>query len=208
MTKKGNLFIVSGPTAAGKGTICAKLCERRQDIKVSISCATRAPRNNEVNGVHYFFINDEEFDRMIDAGELLEHADVHGKKYGTPRKFVMDMLDVGSDVILEIDVQGASQVMSHAGISLTEVFVLPPSKDILLERLRNRGTETEEQIAVRIKNVEAELAEAQHYGYVIINSDLESAVRCLEAIIDASHARREEHEALLHELCQQFQEEG
>ncbi len=206
MTKKGNLFVVSGPTAAGKGTICAKLCERRPDIKLSVSCTTRAMRPGEVDGVHYFFISDAQFSEMILAGELLEHAGVHGKQYGTPRGFVVDMLNRGLDVILEIDVQGARQVEARKMVETTPIFVIPPSKEVLIKRLRDRGTESEEQITVRLKTAQTELVEAENYPYLIVNDDLEEAVRSLEAVIDASHAEREEHVDLLHELYQQFQE--
>ena len=205
MAKKGNLFVISGPTAAGKGTICAKLCERRNDIKLSISCATRAPRCNEIDGIHYFFISDEQFDDMIEQGELLEHACVHGKKYGTPRNFVMENLERGIDVLLEIDVQGAQQVIDK-NIPLTSVFVIPPSKDVLLDRLRSRGTETEAQIQTRLMTAKTEMGSADHYEFIIINSDLDEAVSALEAVIDASHTRKQEHACLLKNLYQQFQE--
>lgn len=206
MTKKGNLFVVSGPTAAGKGTICSKLCERRPDIKLSVSCTTRAMRPGEVDGVHYFFISDEKFNEMILAGELLEHAGVHGKQYGTPRGFVVDMLNQGLDVILEIDVQGGKQVKAQNMVDIIPIFVIPPSKEVLVQRLRDRGTETEEQIAVRLKTAQSELIEAEDYRYLIVNDVLEDAIRRLEAVIDASHAERAEHVDLLHELYQQFQE--
>ncbi len=206
MTKKGNLFVVSGPTAAGKGTICAKLCERRPDIKLSVSCTTRAMRPGEIDGVHYFFVSDEKFNEMILSDELLEHAGVHGKQYGTPRGFVMEMLSHGQDVILEIDVQGAKQVKAKNLVDIKPVFVIPPSKDVLVQRLRSRGTETEAQIAIRLKTAQTELLEAESYPYLIVNDDLDEAIDRLEAIIDASHAERAEHVSLLHELYQQFQE--
>ena len=206
MAKKGNLFVISGPTAAGKGTICAKLCERRKDIMLSVSCATRAPRINEIDGLHYFFISDEQFDAMAEADELLECANVHGKKYGTPRRFVEEHLDKGIDVLMEIDVQGAQQVIAKH-IPLTPVFVIPPSREVLEGRLRSRGTETAEQISVRLHTAREELRVAEQYQYMIVNRDLDEAVRVLESIIDASHARKEEHLELLGELYQQFQED-
>lgn len=202
---RGNLFVVSGPTAVGKGTICNKLCERRPDIKVSISCTTRAPRPNEIDGVHYYFVSEERFEQMIEHGELLEHAKVHGNHYGTPRERVSQMLDEGDDVILEIDVQGSRQVLSKQ-MHLTPIFVLPPSKQELLHRLTVRGTETEEQINIRLHNAANELKEAHHYKYLVVNDDLDQATRRLEAIIDASHAAYQENENLLHSLYKQFQE--
>ena len=205
MAKRGNLFVISGPTAAGKGTICAKLCERREDIRLSVSCATRAPRKGEIDGTHYFFISDEQFDAMIQGDELLEFANVHGKKYGTPLRFVMDNLEKGIDVLLEIDVQGAQQVINKK-IPLTPVFVIPPSKQELLSRLRSRGTETEEQIATRLRTAREEMRVADHYDYIIVNEELDSAVKMLESIIDASHAQKAEHMTLLQALNQQFQE--
>lgn len=205
MAKRGNLFVVSGPTAVGKGTLCALLCERRKDIKLSISCATRQMRPNETDGVHYFFISDERFDQMIAQDKLLEYANVHGNRYGTPRAWVMERLDEGFDVILEIDVQGGKQVLSK-DIELTGVFVLPPSKQELIKRLASRGTETEEQIRVRLATAAGELREAGIYHYMIVNDQLDAAVRKLEAIIDASHETIAQHRELLNELDRQFQE--
>ncbi len=205
MAQRGNLFVVSGPTAAGKGTICAKLCERRKDIKLSVSCATRAMRPGEIDGVHYFFVTNQRFDEMIQNGELLEWANVHGNRYGTPRAFVLEQLDKGYDVILEIDVQGGKQVLAQ-DMDLTGVFVLPPSKRELMNRLQSRGTETQEQIRVRLATAAGELCEAERYPYLVVNDQLDTAVRRLEAVIDASHARHAEHEQLLQSLKQQFQE--
>lgn len=208
MTKRGNLFIVSGPTAAGKGTICTKLSARRPDIKLSVSCATREIRKGEIDGVHYFFVTLARFDEMIEHGELLEHANVHGNKYGTPRAFVEEMLNSGNDVILEIDVQGAQQVMEKKldGINPIPVFVLPPSREVLEQRLRTRATETEEQIQTRLKTAASELLEAKKYKYLIVNEELEPAVKTLEGIIDASHAEAGAHMGLLQSLYNQFQE--
>lgn len=205
MAKRGNLFVVSGPSGVGKGSICALLSQRRKDIKLSVSCATRAIRPNEIDGVHYFFVSNERFDQMIESDELLEHADVHGNRYGTPRKWVLDTLEQGCDVILEIDVQGGKQVLAR-DVELIGVFVLPPSKDELIKRLKARGTETQQQVDIRVHNAARELKEAESYPYLIVNDDLQGAVKKLEAIIDASHETIAQQSELLQSLYHQFQE--
>ena len=150
MPKPGKLFVVSGPSGVGKGTICRLFTTKRPDIWMSVSCATRPPRPGEIDGVHYFFVTDAEFDRTIEEDGFLEHANVHGNRYGTPRKAVEEKLNEGRNVILEIDVQGANQAMQRYP-DIHGVFVLPPSREELLKRLIIRGSENAEQICRRLK---------------------------------------------------------
>lgn len=204
---KGMLFVVSGPSGVGKGTICNLLMKRRPNLKVSISCATRDPRPGEVDGREYFFISNERFDEMIEKGELLEYACVHKNRYGTPRFYVEQMLSEGYDVILEIDVQGGRQVMAAVD-EMTGIFVLPPSYQVLVERLMGRNTETKEQIELRLKNSIDEIRAAEAYNFLLVNDDLELAVEQLDAIISAQHhtfMAKKEH---LHQLYKQFEEEN
>ena len=168
--KRGNLFVISGPAGAGKSEIVKAMLARHPDVKVSVSCTTRQPRPGEEEGVSYFFITDREFDRMIAAGEFYEWAHVHQNRYGTPKAAVQRALDAGEDMILEIDVQGCLQAMAQDP-DVTGIFVSPPSRENLEKRLRDRGTETEESIRVRLGNVAKEVAQAPKYNYVIIHYD-------------------------------------
>ncbi len=168
--KRGNLFVISGPAGAGKSEIVKAVLARHPDVKVSVSCTTRQPRPGEEEGVSYFFVTDEEFDRMIAAGEFYEWAHVHQNRYGTPKAAVQRALDAGVDMILEIDVQGCLQAMAQDP-DVTGIFVSPPSRENLEKRLRDRGTETEESIRVRLGNVAKEVAQAPKYNYVIIHYD-------------------------------------
>ncbi len=136
MSKQNILIVVAGPSGVGKGTVCAKLFEEMETLEFSVSATTRKPRAKEVHGVNYFFVNNDRFDEMIDNGEFLEHADVFGYKYGTPKDYVMQKLESGNDVLLEIDVQGAMMVMQNYPDALF-IFILPPSMGSLKERLVN-----------------------------------------------------------------------
>ncbi len=188
MAKQGILIIVSGPSGVGKGTICQELIARRPDLKVSISCTTRKRRSTEVEGQHYFFVSDEEFDCMIRENELLEHAYVHGHRYGTPRAYVVEMLEKGHDVLLEIDVQGSIAAMRSYPDAVT-VFIEPPDREQLRKRLMGRNTESEEQIALRLRNAELELFMVKEYQYCVVNDQLSVAVDDMEAILTAEHCK-------------------
>lgn len=181
--RKGNLFIVSGPSGAGKGTLVKGLASRVPDLWVSVSVTTRPPRPGEVEGVHYFFIADEEFDRLAETGGLLEHAEVHGNRYGTPRAAVEEKVRDGRQVILEIDPQGAFQVRDLMPESVL-LFIQPPSMDELIRRLRGRGSETDEQVAVRMRTAKRELELVGKYDHVVINDDVSRAADELARIID------------------------
>lgn len=182
--RAGNLFIVSGPSGAGKGTLVRALLERVPDFCLSISATTRAPRPGEKEGVHYFFVSMHKFEEMIAQGELLEWACVHGNKYGTPRDVVQHQIAQGKQVILEIDPQGAQQVKAAWPESVL-VFVEAPSLDELRKRLDRRGSETREQIETRMARAIEEMELAGMYDFVITNEDVMCATNELVAIIDS-----------------------
>ncbi|GAA1911657.1 hypothetical protein GCM10009775_00280 [Microbacterium aoyamense] len=184
-TPRGNrskLLVLAGPTAVGKGTVAAHIKAHHPEILLSISATTRPPRPAEVDGEHYFFVDDAEFDRMIAAGELLEHATVHNRfRYGTPRRPIDAALAEGRTVLLEIDLQGARQVRA-AEPSATLVFLLPPSWDELVERLVGRGTEGDEERARRLRTAKVELASQNEFDYRVVNDDVARAAAEVAAL--------------------------
>lgn len=184
MNKKGLLLVISGPSGVGKGTICREYLNMHDDCALSISATTRAPREGEVHGESYFFMSQEDFRKKIDAGGFLEHAVFCENYYGTPKDAVMEMLDSGKNVILEIEVQGALQVRSHYPEAVF-IFVMPPSMNELESRLRTRGTETEDVIEKRLERAKAEFKFIEKYNYVLVNDTIEAAVERLHAIIIA-----------------------
>ena len=181
--KRGVLFVFSGPSGVGKGTLKAKLFEEFADrIAYSVSATTRGPREGEVDGKDYFFISRQEFERRVKNNEFLEHADFAGNCYGTPRAYVEKLLDSGMNVVLEIDVQGALQVMKSMP-ECVSVFILPPSFEELEHRLRGRGTETEEKVRERLETAKRELPYAPQYDYQIVNGgDIEAAYQSLREV--------------------------
>lgn len=181
--KRGVLFVFSGPSGVGKGTLKAKLFEEFADrIAYSVSATTRGPREGEVDGKDYFFISRQEFERRVKNNEFLEHAEFAGNCYGTPRAYVEKLLDSGMNVVLEIDVQGALQVMKSMPECIS-VFILPPSFEELEHRLRGRGTETEEKVRERLETAKRELPYAPQYDYQIVNGgDIEAAYQSLREV--------------------------
>ena len=180
--KKGVLFVVSGPSGVGKGTINKKLFEEFGDrIAYSVSATTREPREGEENGREYFFISRQEFESRVANNEFLEHAEYTGNCYGTPCAYVIDLLQKGVSVILEIDVQGARQVKARMPESVS-VFILPPSFEELERRLRGRGTESPEKIEKRLAAAKEEMAHAPEYDYQIVNDTLDAAYARLRDI--------------------------
>lgn len=187
MANRGKLFVVSGPAGAGKSEIVKTLLKKHPDVQLSVSCTTRAPRPGEVNGVSYHFVTEERFQQLIDENAFYEWAHVHQNRYGTLKSAVEKGLDEGHDLILEIDVQGCLQVLEQ-NPDATGVFVCPPSRENLEKRLRNRGTETEESIRVRLNNVASEVATAYRYDYVIIHQDWADVPNALEIAADELYA--------------------
>ena len=170
----GRLFVITGPSGVGKGTLIRRLRERIPGLELSVSATTRPPRPGEVNGVDYHFTSDEEFDRLAREGRLLEHATYSGHRYGTPRSEVEPRLTEGRSVVLEIEVQGARQVR-QAMPEAIQVFIAPPSPEALRERLQGRGTDRPEEIERRLAVAEEELAARREFGHVVVNDELDRA---------------------------------
>ena len=182
LNRKGLLLVVSGPSGAGKGTICKALLNKNDKIKLSVSATTRKPRNGEVHGVNYFFIEKEEFTKMVENGEFLEHAQIYDNFYGTPKAAIIETLEKGQDVILEIEMQGARQIKEVYPEGVF-IFVLPPSLEELKSRIVGRGTETQEEIEKRFSCAFEEINQIVNYDYFIVNEDIEKSVNDVEAII-------------------------
>ncbi len=199
MFNKGLLIVVSGPSGAGKGTICSAYLERNPHAMLSVSVTTRKPRIGEKEGKNYFFRDKETFLKMVEDGEFLEYAEVYGNYYGTPKKFVEEELAAGNDVILEIDIQGALQVKERFPEAVF-VFIIPPSMEELKRRIVKRGTEDAEAIYRRFQSAYEELNYISRYNYVIINDTVESAVAKLEAIVLAEKCRVDRNKQLYLEL--------
>ncbi|MDR2609821.1 MAG: guanylate kinase [Clostridiales Family XIII bacterium] len=185
--KKGRLFIISGPSGAGKGTICDRV-RAKTDSALSVSVTTRSPRPDEKEGKSYYFISREEFDAMVADDGFLEYADVFDNRYGTPKQPVIDALYAGRDVLLEIDVQGAMQVKANFPEGIF-VFVLPPSPAVLRERIIARGTEGAEGIEQRLNEARREVEYLPEYDYVIVNDHIDEAVEQTLAILRAESLR-------------------
>lgn len=188
MQDKGLLVIMSGPSGAGKSTVVSRLLKRRDDIRFSVSATTRAPRPGEKEGVSYYFKSREEFDRMIEEDAFLEHAEYVGNCYGTPSAPVDEALANGFTVLLDIEVQGAAQVQAKRPDAVS-VFLCPPSLEELENRLRGRGTDSEEKIRSRLETAEREYEQLSRYAYIVINDDAELAANELNAIITAEKCR-------------------
>ncbi len=200
----GNLFIVSAPSGAGKTTLVGSVVQADGRVKESVSFTSRSARVGERDGVHYHFVSRDEFEAMIGNEDFLEWAEVHGNLYGTSRRLVEESLAAGNDVILTIDVQGATQ----ARVLFSEavgVFVLPPSREILLQRLETRGANASDDLQIRLINALYELAQFKHFDYVIINDDLERATSELFAIITAERCRLKQRGEMAEQIIQTFQ---
>lgn len=196
--KKGLLIVVSGPSGTGKGTVCARLLEETA-MAYSISATTRAPRAGEVDGKNYYFLTREEFEKRIAAGDFLEYANVYGNYYGTPLGAIKERLADGEDVLLEIDTQGALNVMGKCPDALF-IFLLPPSIAELERRIRGRGSETEESLAKRLGAAQKEIAIGKKYKYVVVNDTVKNAVASVKSIILAEHCKIINNEHLFEEL--------
>jgi guanylate kinase len=192
-------IILSSPSGGGKTTIARELLQKRTDLGYSVSCTTRAPRVGEIEGRDYYFLSGPEFERRRERGEFAESARVHDNIYGTMRSEIEGVLGAGKHVVMDIDVQGAQQFVRAFPQSVT-IFVLPPSAEILLERLRQRQTESREQLARRLQSALQELQAVDLYQYVVVNDDLPKAVARVSSIIDAEVVRRERVEGLRHQV--------
>jgi len=187
---KGNLFIISAPSGTGKTTILKRVISELENVVFSISHTTRPPRSGEKEGVDYFFVARETFEIIKQRGDFLEWAEVHGNLYGTSSHAVHELTEQGKDIILDIDVQGASQMMEKEGGTGVFVFIAPPSLQELERRLAKRGTESESVIATRLKNARTEMKSQELYEYVIVNEQLDRAVEVLKSIIIAERSRK------------------
>jgi guanylate kinase len=201
---RGILFIISSPSGGGKGTLIREVLRTVPNIGYSVSFTTRAAREGEINGVHYHFVSHKEFENLIEQGEFLEYAKVHGNYYGTSKTQVEKEVSEGRDIILEIDVQGADLVREKTRETV-EVFILPPSFEVLRTRLTARNTETDENLALRLKNSRAEVQEYAKFDYVIINDQVTAATLDLQSVIYAERCRRERQTAAVEKILETFE---
>ena len=191
MARTARLFVVSGPSGVGKGTLVARVRAKRPDLGLTVSATTRTPRAGEVEGISYYYLTEDEFSARVAAGKFVEWANVHGHRYGTLKSEVERNLTQGRSLILEIDVQGGLNVRnSYEDVVL--VFIAPPSMEELRHRLEGRGTDSAQTIEARLQRAREEYAEANFYDYIIINDDVEAAAGELDAIITAEHCRAED----------------
>jgi len=201
--QQGNIFVVTAPSGAGKTTLVAALLAADQQIKLSVSYTTRAPREGEVDGKNYHFVSRETFIGMLQRSEFLESAEVYGNFYGTSQLWIQQQLDAGNDILLEIDWQGAQQVRKVFRDAIG-IFILPPSMEALKARLSGRGTDSAETIARRIAAAQDEMRHADEFDYVIINDDLQQALDNLRSVVSASRlqyqTQRQRHPALFAKL--------
>lgn len=196
---KGKLVVISGPSGAGKSTVIGKLMELRGDVRFSVSVTTRPPRPGEEDGKDYFFVTPQRFQELADGGFLLENAEYVGNRYGTPRGYVESRLLEGTNVVLDIEVQGAAQVQKSCPDAVT-VFILPPSGEELERRLRHRNTDSDEKIRERLLQAKRECAEAGKYGYIVVNDDPDTAAKELDAIITAEKCKMADRIKLVTEV--------
>ena len=208
MGKIGKLLVISGLSAAGKGTIAKELVNRYDDYVLSISATTREMRGNEENGKDYFFVTNSEFEKMIENGELLEYAKYVNNFYGTPKKYVEDMINAGKNVILEIEMQGALQIKKIYKDAIL-VFFLPKDAKTQRERLINRNRETIEQIEERIKQAVVDADYAKYYDYILVNEDIDDSINDVQLIVDGKYnkSRNDESLIILNKIVKDIKEE-
>lgn len=185
---RGVLIVISGPSGAGKGTICKELLEKHKEIQLSVSATTRSPREGEVDGINYHFLTKENFLQRVSENDFLEYAEVYGNYYGTPKSNVEEILDSGKDVILEIDIQGALKVKEQSEDGVF-IFILPPSMEELKQRIIKRGSETPESLMTRFKSAYQEINYVSKYNYAVVNDTVDSAVNKIESILTAEKCR-------------------
>ncbi len=200
---RGILFVVSSPSGGGKGTLIQRVLKKIPNLSYSVSFTTRTPRSGEVNGREYFFVSQEKFEQMAAGNEFLEWANVHGKLYGTSSKQVFEEISAGRDIILEVDVQGAASVRQLVPDSVS-VFILPPSFEVLKQRLVARGTDSPEELELRLRNAPVELKDYSAFQYMILNDDLDQAADQLAAIVYAERARLVRQETEVRNVVEAF----
>ncbi|MCI7061239.1 MAG: guanylate kinase [Lachnospiraceae bacterium] len=203
MAQKGVLTVISGFSGAGKGTVVKRLLEK-YDYGLSISATTRSPRAGEQDGREYFFKSTEEFEQMIKEHQLIEYAQYVGNYYGTPKEYVVQQLEQGKDVILEIEMQGALHVRDIIP-EVNLIFLTPPTVEELENRLRSRGTETEEVIKERMDRAKEECRYMEQYDYIVVNDDLETCVQNVHELIQALHYKKEQQEGFIRKIVQEFE---
>jgi guanylate kinase len=187
-TRKGMLLVISGPSGTGKGTLCSKLFSHDPSMHFSVSVTTRAPREGEIDGVHYHFVDNKRFNDLLEQGVFLENACVHNHHYGTLKEPILEAIDKGVNIVLDIDPQGARNVVALMP-ECVSVFILPPSYRALRIRLHTRNTDDPEEIERRLRNARGEVDQLHHYQYVIVNNDLDLAFDQLFSIVTAEKQR-------------------
>ncbi|MBR2579150.1 MAG: guanylate kinase [Clostridia bacterium] len=199
MANRGVLIVLSGPSGTGKDSILKELKKIRDDFEISISCTTRSPRTGEIDGKDYYFLTKSEFMNKVDAGDMLEWATFCGNYYGTPKHELEDRLNAGINIILEIEVQGAEQVIKNSSEAVS-IFVLPPSVQILKERLKNRGSDSLDAIEMRTREAAREISLAENYDYVVVNDDLKRCASDISKIIDCEKLKTVHRKNIIKEV--------
>ena len=194
--KRGTLIVISAPSGAGKGTVISNLLEKENNLWLSVSATSRAPRTNDIEGETYYFYSKEEFENKIKEGYFLEYAEYAGNYYGTPKKIIEEKLNEGIDVILEIEIQGAMQIKNLIPESIF-IFIMPPTLEELKRRLVGRNTDSKEKIIERFKIAYKEINEVSKYNYVVVNDEVDNVVRKIQAIIKAEKCRVDRIEEVL-----------
>ena len=206
-SRRGLMLVLSSPSGAGKTTISKALLGREEKLEMSTSITTRSMRSGEVNGIDYHFVDEAEFKEMIEAGEFLEHAQVFGNNYGTPKKPVEEALASGLDVLFDIDWQGTQQLEGnkYTGKDIVSVFILPPNKKELGVRLRKRGQDTDEEVRKRMAKAADEMSHYREYKYIFVNHEIDESVKLLQIILGAERLRID-HQSGLHDFVQNLRD--
>lgn len=207
MVSPGQVFVISAPSGAGKTSLVSSLLEADAHLKLSVSHTTRASRSGEVEGQDYFFVSQTQFDQLVSEDQMLEYASVYGNSYGTSKAYVDQMIQSGQDVILEIDWQGAEQIRATMPEALS-IFIMPPSPEILLERLTQRNSDHPEVIANRMAELGHEIAQSHYFDYIVLNEDFAEALRSLQAIIQSSRLESDRQINKLAKILEKFGKKG
>jgi len=189
--RRGLMLVLSSPSGAGKTSIARRILAEDDNLALSVSATTRPPRSNEVDGRDYHFVDQERFDAMVEDAAFLEYATVFGNSYGTPKADVMSVLEAGGDVLFDIDWQGTQQVANAARTDLVSVFILPPSRTALRERLVSRAQDSDEVVAARMAKASDEISHYREYDYIVVNEDLDDSVQAVSAILAAERLKRD-----------------